>query len=1789
MKLFCICFRYLASFLLVFGAVSVFAQDLPPPTLVWSDGRPAEINTNPATVAQADVRNLSGTVVKSSGSQTQSTGDTSDLPGNEFSEYGRSLKSRKTIATLGPDLFGDDVDLYSGGLSFSATDISLPGNSSLPVEIRRNFRVRDVKKINIDDFSMGEWELDIPNLNLIMRVQTDASGAPVNRFQWTAYPEQKNCTDTYWQAVVAPTITTFYKTYSGVDNIYLDVTQRTRPSHYWNGRHANMPYGGEIMWPNENHAKPNQGGPYLWATKEGAYFSCLSTLKNAAGEGYLAITPDGTKYWFDWAASSHESVLWPAPNYPMGRRKRSLYVSRVEDRFGNWVTYSYSNHFNSPVKLDSIQASDGRQLNITYAVSTYSNYSYVSSITDGMRIWKYEYVNFNTPFPSLKKVTLPDQTFWQYDFAVPYGLNSAQVNYFQYTDGRRASHTCVTAPIYNPFVYFVGTIKHPSGAMADFRVDPKKFGRTSVAYECALNTTFSQQPLMYNAQNYSENKNTVEWIQLALTHKRIYGPGIAERSWAFTYNSASGAGASCRSEACAGRSISLVAGNDGTYDQYTFGNTFEYDEGKLLQHDRGDATGSKELNKTVHQLDFTSVPYPTPVGLSPQRSIVSSYNSEVIIPAKTNELIRDGVSFKSTVEGFNEYALPISIRKSSSLIGAAPTTLFSKSEAIQYEHNYDKYVLNQVKKVTDTTNPAPVVVASTNFDAATALPTERYEFGLLKSRFAYNADGTTASISDANLNITRLSNYKRGLPQRVDYADNSFETAIVNDVGWIASTTDERTNTTAYEYDAMGRLNKLTPPIGDATVWNASTFSFSQLSVAAYGLPIGAWKHSFSKGNMRTETYLDALWRPVVTREYDNTNVVATQRFSRVAYDSEGRPVFKSYPGKGDVITQGIRTQYDILGRVTSTKQDSEIGELVTTFEYLPGFKTRTTNPRGKSTTVTYQVFDEPEASAPILIQSPEFQKTTISRDVFGKPTEILKESTETVDCLGGGSCPQPKALYSRKYYVYDEYQRVCKRVEPETNATIFDYDAVGNLLWSAQGSLLTDRNSCDRANVVATDKIVRSYDSMNRQRMVDVPNSASDLSYNYLPGGLLSSVSNGGVMWSYSYNKINLPTTEVLSLDNRTKTISHRYDANGTEDLLTLPSGLAIPYSPNALGQVAQAGTFATNATYRSNGTMSGFSYGNAVVHSQLPNLRGLPAKRTDSLGSNLLQDERLAFDANGNVRCIRDNTPGNGGHRDMYYDGMDRLSDTMAPNQWWISAFYQYDALDNLTFQRLGNRHYTYIYDAQQRLEKVNQPVNITPVEAGVLNACTENALSADIGTLSQDTGGGTTPPGGGGSPGGGGNPPGGGGQQGAAATNTSATRTTAASSLMVTSNTSVTTAASTAAAEPFTTLYQFGYDANGNIISGRQDIVYDALNRVTQVTGKESYVYDGHGRRVKTTRLSDNKINYSVYGLNGQLITEDDARDNKKTDYVYLNGRLVAQRSAALAGTASQTSTYVNAYLHTDSLGSPVAQTSQTGVVTKIERYTPYGEPSDNSYNQGPGFTGHVTDALTGLTYAQQRYYDPMLGRFLSPDPVETNPNSGASFNRYNYANNNPYRYTDPDGRAPNDGERGDFIGRGIAAANSEHRARTSTNPNVRYISAQSAANYYREIGLPEKARQITDQEISSRPRTARDPKSIRNLQDDIRPVFTDQRSIHGMINDLKSGKLKPEDITPIRVFVDTNGNLTTLDHRRLYAHLQAGVPIQTVDANQTEINIDVPKKRSTRNNGESVTVRTGKRKR
>jgi len=107
----------------------------------------------------------------------------------------------------------------------------------------------------------------------------------------------------------------------------------------------------------------------------------------------------------------------------------------------------------------------------------------------------------------------------------------------------------------------------------------------------------------------------------------------------------------------------------------------------------------------------------------------------------------------------------------------------------------------------------------------------------------------------------------------------------------------------------------------------------------------------------------------------------------------------------------------------------------------------------------------------------------------------------------------------------------------------------------------------------------------------------------------------------------------------------------------------------------------------------------------------------------------------------------------------------------------------------------------------------------------------------------------------------------------------------------------------------------------------------------------------------------------------------------------------------------------YYIPDASGSPVAATDEQGKVLWRAHRMPFGAEVNKdpaSSNNHIGFTGHVHDSSTGLTYMGARYYDPIVGRFMGMDPVGVNPEDPRTFNRFSYANNNPYKFVDPDGR-------------------------------------------------------------------------------------------------------------------------------------------------------------------------------
>ena len=130
-----------------------------------------------------------------------------------------------------------------------------------------------------------------------------------------------------------------------------------------------------------------------------------------------------------------------------------------------------------------------------------------------------------------------------------------------------------------------------------------------------------------------------------------------------------------------------------------------------------------------------------------------------------------------------------------------------------------------------------------------------------------------------------------------------------------------------------------------------------------------------------------------------------------------------------------------------------------------------------------------------------------------------------------------------------------------------------------------------------------------------------------------------------------------------------------------------------------------------------------------------------------------------------------------------------------------------------------------------------------------------------------------------------------------------------------------------------------------------------------------------------------------------------------------RLLYERMGGLAtGITAVTSSGASAgserLLH-DGLDSVVGRVSGTGTAVSY-RYDAWG----GFRGAGPGsgepslaYAGQHWDEYLGLSYAQQRWYEPRMGRFLSEDPLFGDPGMPASLHAWGYANGNPLTYTDP----------------------------------------------------------------------------------------------------------------------------------------------------------------------------------
>ncbi|CAM5360630.1 RHS repeat-associated core domain-containing protein [Rhodanobacter lindaniclasticus] len=843
-----------------------------------------------------------------------------------------------------------------------------------------------------------------------------------------------------------------------------------------------------------------------------------------------AVTPDGTRYWFThlvyrWAATMERPMgtgplAWRAigvqPQIALEdrliRRQASMLVSRIEDRFGNSLTYSYNG-----AQLTAITASDGRQVTLSYVsgtdrIGTIS----VAPASGPTRTWSYQYSTALTPL--LSQVTLPDGSAWSYDLA---GLRNGETLLGEGDcDNLGALSTNVPS----------GSMVHPSGLTGTFQITPVVRGRSYVPRQCRKNADDSSYAHIPRA-----------YATLAITRKTFSGAGLPTRSWNYGYSPANASWLQDCTGGCTSTVWTDVVDPDGHATRHTFSNRFDETEGQLQRVDRYSAAiGTPVLRAEVDQYAASDAgPWPSVYG----DNLQSRMNAAVVgrqVPLNQRVIGQDGDSYTWQAEAFNAFAQVTQTKQYNSIAGQGLA-----QEQTAYRNDTALWVLGLPLTVTHLATGE--VESANTYDTSNDTLLTRARFGQTLMSYTFNSAGQLASFTDGNNHTTTLGNYKRGIPQAIGYPDGTSQAVAVDDFGQIGAITDQAGHTTHYSYDPAGRITGISYPTGDEVAWLPTTFTYDFVTSAERGMAANHWRRTTTTGNATAVTTFDAMLRPVLS---DSAIGSVVQASTLSTYNANGQQVFSAYPSAMALTfalsptVDGSTTSYDALGHVTQVAQDSELGVLTRRTAYLSGARQQVTDAKGNLTTTSYQVFDQPSYEAVTQVQAPTGITQTIARDGYGNPLSITQSGlygTETNTVI--------------KTLIYDSAHRLCRTTEPESGSTVMDYDGANDLAWSAAGLAITG-SGCGREQVAAAARTTRSYDAMNRVLVVDYP-SGDDASFAYDPRGNLSTSVSGLATWTYARNARGLLTRETLGIEGYVWPLNYGYDSYGK---LATVTSISVP-----------------------------------------------------------------------------------------------------------------------------------------------------------------------------------------------------------------------------------------------------------------------------------------------------------------------------------------------------------------------------------------------------------------------------------------------------------------------------------------------------------------------------------------------------------------------------------------------------------------------------------------------------
>ena len=1282
-----------------------------------------------------------------------------------------AYESNKQI--LGPQelnagMMGDFVNLDTGELSFSQTDVDLPGNFDIPVRFTRIIDGDDdrpkfvTSELAKKSTGLANWGAELPYI-LLHAINKDGKVGCVSA---------THALNEYDKMHVIPRLSLRH-------NQRWTLLKSSKTSIF-------------------GTVSPEFTTKTLWK---------LSQTKINGKCTWKAIAPNGNIYEF-----GQPYILAKRSD---GAKKHAVLITKITDVHGNWVKYDYDE---THKRLKEITSSDGRKIRLVYR----SNNELECIVVNGrMWVYKFKKINWNSSEKYLSKATLPDGRYWE--FGKLLGVTSFSSSFHAqrciFGEGARIRHFEGTVATYKTqkIINFASAsspahlkTSHRATCLPPIELFGKNFkggiykqilrgeyypSRNSPEYEAEVYIKGRVSQYMSTASltdGVSKFGYFSTFFTSAVVEKKLQSVDGTTITWTYDYdegdlyNGDYSYETSSKSVHKGSKIVQVdtskpkkrtVTGPLGTKYEYYFGRGLT-DTGALISEHIYPKGSTEASRKVSYEYVFSAIK----LGMAWNCTMVTPV--EVKNPAEywrrvsKRTVTQDGEVYTT----LNNYDSRGSLTKSTK-----SSTIQDGADVIVRKVKYldSKWILDLTGSITEDGKE----IRGFTYDVNGKVILET-RYGNQYERTKWNSDGTRAAVRDGNNHTTKFENYKRGISQKVIKPNGGIYQKTVDSNGWITSETNVLGYKESFTFDNCGRVTKIDRPTGYAD--SIITYSIASADGGrAVTVTTGTGKQKIIE-----KTTFDLFGNTVLKETRDVTNSVSV--FVRHQFDKLGRPIFESLPSSKSSTTLGIKATFDSLSRVTSLKLSVSPFPTIA-ISYLSDNRIKIVDASGNAIVRHRSGFGSPDDGNVVLIEFPDGTKTSISHDSWQNITMVqLQADGRTLT----------------RSYKYDSRLQLCMQSIPESGTEAFTYNAVGRKVTSEKGVSSTytcetpiavyikdfpreipttkpttptptpkppptcgyymvwvpSYNKCMNVGIVTqcgseiltsatkngcayntacasypysinkpsfcfknyiansplfsdpvTTNIVRfGYNSDGLLTSVDYPDDTPDIANSYDLGENLVKTVSGKVTNTYTYGKRNELKSETMTIDNHTYTVAYGYNSVGGRISYTSPSGKRVTFTRNAFNQVTglsiDSVDYVTNANYYPNGVLkeailhnlSRYSTTPTITVSNLLNSRLLVSETKLTTNKSPIVSFSNTYFKDGRLKTVVDTLDvSNGiGNRTFTYNIRGYISTADGPLG---ITTYIYDGFSNLLSQTNGSLVIEVTFDNTTNRVKAYKTTNI------------------------------------------------------------------------------------------------------------------------------------------------------------------------------------------------------------------------------------------------------------------------------------------------------------------------------------------------------------------------------------------------------------------------------------------------------------------------------------------------